>query len=111
MRLRRDIERKLTPGYVRVDRQHAPCHTISARREQRQRDSQQHGIGTVDLGIALVNALAAPVQNLRGAKFRLESFAEPQLDLRGRFMNRAADTGYRVVKKSVRRGKRDENQR
>ena len=82
MRLRRDIERKLTLGHMRVNRQHAPCHAISSGREPWQRDPQQRGIGTVDLGIALVNALVAPVQNLHGAKFALEPFAEPQFELR-----------------------------
>ena len=95
---------------MRVNRQLAPCHAISAGREPWQRDPQQRGIGTVDLGIALVNALVAPVQNLDGAKFALEPFAEPQFELRRRFVNRAAYIGYRVVQKSVRRGERDENQ-
>ena len=99
MRLRRDIERELTFGHVRVNRQHAPCHAISAGREPWQRDPQQRGIGTVDLGIALVNAPVAPVQNLDGAKFALEPFAEPQFELRRRFVDRAAYTGYRVVEK------------
>jgi len=54
----------LTCGDVRVDRQHAPSHAIPAGRERWQRYSQQHAVGTVDLRIALVNALADPVENL-----------------------------------------------
>ena len=84
--------------------------TIPAGRERWQRYPQQHAIGTVDLRIAPVNALAAPVQNLHGAKFGLEPFAEPQFELRRRFVDRAAYTRYRMVQKSMRRGERGENQ-
>ena len=110
VRLGRDIERKVTLGHMGVDRQDAPVtrYLPGASRGSEIRSSS--AIGAVDLGIALVDALAASVQNLHRGKFTLEPFAEPQLDLRRRFMDHAADSGYRVVQKRVRGGERDENQ-
>src|SRR5258708_23806409 len=87
---------------MRVDRQDAPGHAVRARRELRQRHPKQGGVACVDLRIALVDRLAAWVRYPNGGEGRLEPLREPQLDLRGPRVDRAAYGGHRGGGENVR---------
>src|SRR5213075_55719 len=61
--------------------------------------------------IAPVDTLAVWIEHLHGAERRLERLREPQLDLPGRSVNRAADRGQGMIQKGVRVSFREKHQR
>ena len=90
-----------------VDRNHAPLHSVRARRELRQRHPEQPGIGAVDVRIALVDLFAIAIEHVDLAECRLESFREPQLEPRRRGVNGAAGSRRHPVELSMRAGRKD----
>jgi hypothetical protein len=62
---------------------------------------QDRFVGSIDPGIAAVDATAGLVRDSDRAECRLELLAKPQANRRGRVLHGAADCGARMVEESM----------